>query len=114
MPRASTYLTLAGLLLVGCGGAESTCLTEGPIVEIPDNHLPAGGDHELIVTVEDIEAGVEKTYDIRGDNTGHTHTVTLTADDFADLQAGDPVFVTSSNNGSVGDSHTHEIEISCP
>ena len=26
------------------------------------------------------EAGVERTYDIRGDNVGHTHTVTVTAD----------------------------------
>jgi len=92
----------------------STCLTEGPVVEILDNHRTTGGDHKLVVTSADVVAGVLASYDIRGDNTGHTHEVTLTADDFADLANGRTVTVISSNNGSAGASHTHEIRLSCP
>lgn len=92
----------------------STCLTEGPVVEILDNHRTTGGGHELVVTSADVVAGVLASYDIRGDNTGHTHEVTLTADDFADLADGRTGTVFSSNNGSAGASHAHEIRLSCP
>ena len=94
--------------------ATSTCTTEGPVVDILDNHLPSGGDHALIVPPEDVVAAVETTYDIRGDNVGHTHTVTLTVEDFLGLQRGGPVTVVSSNNGPVGFGHTHTIELTCP
>lgn len=109
----------AGLLAAsGCGDevgpALSTCATLGPFVVIVDNHLPAGGDHRLVVPPEDVRAGVEKVYDIRGDNVGHTHTVTVTAAHFDALAAGDPVSITSSNNGPVGIGHDHLIQLSCP
>ena len=92
----------------------STCVTLGPVVEILDNHLPSGGDHKLVVPPEHVVAGVERTYDIRGDNVGHTHTLTLTATHFGLLQVGDSVSVVSSNNGPVGVGHTHAINFSCP
>jgi hypothetical protein len=112
---------LAGALLLvsGCsdGPAEaglSTCATLGPIAEIVDNHLPSGGDHVLVVPAQDVVSGVERTYDIRGDNVGHTHTVTLTADHFASLQRGMAITVVSTNNGPVGIGHDHTINLSCP
>ncbi|MGI9625821.1 MAG: hypothetical protein ACR2QM_03215 [Longimicrobiales bacterium] len=92
----------------------SSCATVGPLVEILDNHLPSGGDHELVVPPADVVIGVEQTYDIRGDNTGHTHTVTLTVAHFDSLLSGDPVTVQSSNNGPVGFGHDHTINLSCP
>lgn len=92
----------------------STCATVGPVALIVDNHLPSGGDHQLVVPGEDVVAGVEKTYDIRGDNVGHTHTVTLVPADFASLLRGDPVSVTSSNNGPVGIGHDHLVRLTCP
>lgn len=115
----SVFLVLA---LVACGGttpgadgaAGSTCTTMGAAVDILDNHRTSGGDHTLVVSAGDVVAGVDRTYDIRGDNTGHTHTVTITAADFALLQQGTPVTLVSSDNGSAGASHTHTIELSCP
>lgn len=92
----------------------STCATLGPVVVIVDNHLPTGGDHELVVPPADVVAGLEKVYDIRGDNVGHTHTVTVTAVHFRSLQDGDPVSITSSNNGPVGIGHVHTVNLSCP
>ena len=96
------------------GTGLSTCATLGPTADILDNHLPSGGDHVLVVPPGDVVEGLEKTYDIRGDNVGHTHTVTLTAEHFASLRAGTPITVVSSNNGPVGIGHDHTIELSCP
>lgn len=96
------------------GNESSTCLTVGPVVDIVDNHRTLGGDHKLTVSAADVAAGVAQTYDIRGDNTGHTHTVTVSAEDFAALAVGTPITLISSNNGSAGQSHTHEIRLSCP
>ncbi len=95
------------------GTEPSPCATLGPGVEILDNHA-TGGAHALVVPAAAVTAGVERTYDIRGDNEGHTHTVTLTGEDFASLRAGDPVTVVSSNNGTVGVGHVHTIDLDCP
>ena len=116
---AFSALLILAATLPSCGDdpAEpglSTCMTTGPGVDILDNHLPSGGDHELVVSPADVVAGVERTYDIRGDNVGHTHTVTLTAAHFRSLQDGDPISVRSSNNGPVGIGHDHTIDLSCP
>jgi hypothetical protein len=92
----------------------STCLTDGPVAQIVDNHLPSGGDHAISVSTVDVLDALEKTYDIRGDNVGHTHSVTLTADDFVSLQMGETVSVVSSNNGPVGFGHDHTVRLSCP
>ena len=121
-PRAHPVRPLAWpvlVLAIACSddpaGTElSTCSTLGPVVEILDNHLPSGGDHVLLVPPQDVVDGLERSYDIRGDNVGHTHTVTLTAEDFASLRVGDPVTVISSNNGPVGIGHDHTIVLSCP
>ncbi len=104
----------AAVALSACGPAASTCTTEGAEVSIIDNHRTSGGDHQLEVSAEDVNAGVEVTYDIRGDNVGHTHTVAVTADDFADLQVGTSVEIESSDTGAAGNDHTHIVQLSCP
>lgn len=119
--RSIIRSALIGALLVASACSDSpaetessTCTTVGPVVEILDNHLPSGGDHALVVPPEDVAAGVERTYDIRGDNVGHTHLVTLTVDHFASLRRSVPISVVSTNNGPVGIGHDHSIDLSCP
>lgn len=87
------------------GGPDATpasCLDDGGVVEISGNH-----GHVLAVSVADIEAGVDRTYDIQGDS-AHNHTVTLTAAHFAMLADGASIQVTSSNAG-----HVHSVTVSC-
>lgn len=106
----SLVLTLAA----ACGDdapATGLCAENGVSTTIGDNH--PNGFHTLEVSVSDVLAAVDKTYDIQGNNTGHGHSVTVTADDFADLDTGVDVMLTSSDNGSVGMSHTHPITLSC-
>jgi hypothetical protein len=80
------------------GGTARTC-TE----TIPFNH-----GHDLVLPYSDVEAGVEKTYDIQGVAL-HLHSVTLTSAHFAQLRNGQPVTVTST----VGDLHSHEVTVTC-
>lgn len=110
---------MVGLSVAACSDSPttkrtSTCMTAGPLVQIVDNHLLSGGDHQLVVTAGDVVAAVERTYDIRGDNVGHTHFVTLAATDFVALQEDEPVTVLSSNNETVGIGHDHTIQLTCP
>ncbi len=109
-------LALSGLTLActACGPAAPTCTADGVDVDIVDNHRTSGGDHKLEISADDVVAGVAQTYDIRGDNTGHTHTVTVSADNFADLQEGISVSLESSDTGAAGNDHTHDIVLSCP
>ena len=58
-------------------------------------------------------AGVEVSYDITGNNTGHGHSVVVTAADFAALDGGEVVTLESSDLGAVGQDHTHTIILDC-
>lgn len=71
------------------------------VAAISGNH-----GHALEIPLADIEAGVEKMYSAQG-TSGHCHQVTLTADDFATLQAGGTVRKLSCNGGD------HEYVLSC-
>lgn len=117
--KVTRVALVAVLLSAACGDDPvepqlSTCATLGPVAVILDNHLPSGGDHALEVPAADVVAGIEKTYDIRGDNVGHTHSVTITAANFESLQVGDPISVLTSNNGPVGFGHEHTVQLTCP
>lgn len=83
----------------GGGGAPAAGCTE----TIALNH-----GHVLEVSVDDVNAGVEKVYDIMGSSI-HTHTVTIGAADFALLAQGQPVMVVSS----LGGMHTHNVTVTC-
>jgi len=112
-----TMLGAAGAVaLSGCGGddggggggadaAAKSCTVNGTTVSIGSNH-----GHVLMVSMADVNAGVDKTYDIMGTST-HTHSVTVTAANFASLQNNPnmSVMVTST----VASAHSHGITILC-
>lgn len=102
---------LASLAAAGGCGEESLCDENGVTVVIEDNH--PSGTHELDIPASDVADAQTQTYDIQGLNTGHGHTVTVTADDFADLDAGDAVTLESSDTGAAGEDHTHGIVLDC-
>ncbi|HUS27047.1 MAG TPA: hypothetical protein VMZ53_01010 [Kofleriaceae bacterium] len=110
MTRRELIASLAsGAALVACGGnsvtpdATASCTDRGTIPEIAQNH-----GHVLAITVEDIEAGVEKTYDIMGTSL-HTHSVTITAEQFAMLRANQTITVTST----LVTAHSHSVVVKC-
>lgn len=103
-------------LLVGCGGDDGgggggadapgrSCTTNGTNVTIGSNH-----GHVLVVSAADVAAGTDKTYDIQG-TSAHSHSVTVTAANFASLQSNPSmtVMLTSTSGGG----HTHTITIMC-
>jgi hypothetical protein len=69
--------------------------------------ISADHGHVLAVTLEDVMAGVPKSYDTTG-TSEHPHWVQLTTEDFATLQAGGTVRKLSCNDG-----HEHEFMIAC-
>ena len=105
--------TLAVVLAAACGDTSKTSLCEanGVSVTIANNH--PNGSHTLVVPVSDVLAEAPIVYDIQGNNTGHGHTVSVSADNFAALQAATVVSLVSSDTGAVGNDHTHAITLSC-
>lgn len=85
------------------GGAPGRCATDGTSSVIADNH-----GHILVVTKDDVAAGVEKAYDIQG-TSDHPHTVTITAAMFAQLQEDQAIATTSSFDAG----HDHGIMVAC-
>jgi hypothetical protein len=82
------------------GGAAVEC--SAPEIDI-DLH-----PHELTIPEADVIAGVETTYTLGG---GHMHELTLTADDFAALQAGETIMVMAEPGGQ--NNHPHTVTITC-
>jgi hypothetical protein len=73
--------------------------------EIGTNHPMA---HTMTVSDADVQAGVDKTYNIQGASM-HPHTVTVTAADFTTLAGGGTVMKTSSTDAM----HSHVVTITC-
>jgi hypothetical protein len=86
--------------------APAGCAASDAKTTIADNHVHA--PHVLMVTSADVQAGVEKTYDIMG-AASHTHMVTLTAADFTALKGGGEVMHDST--AAMG--AMHAITVSC-
>jgi hypothetical protein len=76
----------------GTGGQAGSC---GLTI---DAQITCREGHSLVISVEDLMAAQTKTYEIRGTNSSHGHSVTVTGDMFAQLLAGETVeiFVPSS------------------
>ena len=96
---------VAGVLTAACGGdddddgdAGASCKTA-----IGTNH-----GHAMSVAAGDVMAGVDKTYDIQG-SSAHSHTVALSAEDFAEMTPGSVLVVESSTDAG----HSHEVTITC-
>ena len=105
------FLTLViGGVAAACGGSSAgpsgNCEQNGTAAAISQNT-----GHVLTVTKDDVIAGVEKTYDIRGTDTTHTHQVTITAADFQNLQKNLQAMEISTPGGT--GPHTHQITVSC-
>lgn len=108
--RLHVFVVLAVVpWLTAC--ADSPCEDNGVTVVIEENHPT--GDHKLEVPLDDVTAAEDVVYDIRGDNTGHGHTLTVTSEDFLSLEDGDEVTLTSSDVGAVGQDHTHVVVLDC-
>ena len=87
----------------GTGNGGGTCASNGTNSSISTNH-----GHSLTVSSSDVQNGTAKTYQIQG-SSGHMHTVEVTAANFASLQSGQSINVTSSTD----DNHSHRITVSC-
>ena len=103
----------AVLVFHGCGGGGDYSGSAG-------NPMPASGcadsiannhGHVLTIPVADLDSTAPKTYDIMGTATTHTHTVTFSAAQLAQLKAGTMVTVTSSPAAT--DGHTHAVSVTC-
>ena len=107
-------LVIGSAAAAACGGSSApgpsgNCAANGSASTIAQNT-----GHSLIVTKADIAAGVEKTYDIRGTDTSHTHSVTLTAADMLALQKNMQVNETSTFGNAPGAApHNHLIQVIC-
>lgn len=100
--------------IAGCGGDSdgggtdagvdapaASCTT--PTASIASNH-----GHAITVSLADVNAGVDKTYDITG-SSGHAHQVTVTAAQFGQIKAGQTLNLTSTSGGG----HTHGVTVMC-
>ena len=82
------------------------CTANGTLVSIEVAHTP---NHTLTIPIEDVVAGVEQTYTLEDNGSGHTHEVTFTAKDFASLQQNQRSTETSTFNFE----HSHSVTVSC-
>ncbi|MGE0764499.1 MAG: hypothetical protein AB7N80_14580 [Bdellovibrionales bacterium] len=116
--------TVAGLIglqaiLTACGGSGGyggggspaagqggNCLGNGTVVSVGNPHSPT--NHVVTISQADVAAGVQQTYTLTDNGTGHTHQVTLSAADFASLQNNQGVQVFSTGGG-----HTHLVTVNC-
>ena len=99
--------------IAGCGGddgggtpdaAASACTTPNTVIQT--NH--AGAAHVMTVALADVNAGVDKTYNIMGASL-HTHSVTITAAQFTQIKNGQTLALTSTSGGA----HTHAVTVMC-
>ncbi|MCA1828019.1 MAG: hypothetical protein ABR567_10420 [Myxococcales bacterium] len=112
LTRKEFIVLLIGSAAAACGGSSSdtpsgNCAANGTSVQIAQNT-----GHILNVSKADIAAGVQKTYTMQGDPS-HTHDVTLTAADFANLAKNLQAMETSTVGNGGNGSHTHQITVSC-
>jgi hypothetical protein len=84
---------------VSCMVPMPTCT---PSAVIGTNH-----GHVLLVSADDVEAGVEKRYDVTG-TSSHAHEVVVTAAMFAKLASKETVMASAT-----GGNHSHDVTISC-
>jgi len=97
--------------LAGCGGDDggggtvdapaAVCTT--PAAAIGTNH-----GHTITVSLADVNASADKTYDITGSG-GHAHSLTVTAAQFLQIKGGTTLMITSTS----GASHTHSVTVMC-
>ena len=100
-----------GWALAGCGGGGSSYTAPPPpgpagggcVATIAGNH-----GHVLTIAAADLNSAVDISYDIHG-TADHTHSVTFTAGQLAQLKAGMMVQVTTTTTSA----HNHAISEGC-
>jgi hypothetical protein len=99
------------ILLPNCSGSEDpqpdtirSCIDNGAeSLTISQNH-----GHVVDIPASDITSTTSKTYNITG-TADHPHFITITPDQFLQLQENDSISVMTSNNNG----HTHSIVVRC-
>jgi hypothetical protein len=96
---------MAGVLTAACGGDDDDDGSGGGSCKaaIGMNH-----GHTMPLSAADVMAGVDKTYDIQG-SSAHSHTVDISAANFADMTPGSVFVATSSTDAG----HSHDVTITC-
>jgi hypothetical protein len=108
------FLTKAGLVatwaavsvrVIGCGEDDSNPMNGGDgsvqgIVEEEADHI-----HAVTITAAQLQAGNAVTLTL-STNSGHSHSVALTADEVMSIAGGGTVVAVSSNNST----HTHVVQ----
>ncbi len=103
----------AVLVFHGCGGGGDSSGSAGNPMPTSgcNDAISANHGHVLTIPVTDLDSTTAKTYDIRGSATTHTHTVTFSPAQLAQLKAGTTVTVTST--ASIVDGHMHDATVTC-
>jgi hypothetical protein len=109
--KAFLIQVASGWALAGCGGGggdSGTSATPTPTgiacaATISNNH-----GHVLAIATADLDSTADKTYHIQG-TADHTHTVTFSAAQLAQLKAGTTVSVTTTMTLA----HDHQIGEHC-
>jgi hypothetical protein len=102
--EAAMALLGGAAITIGCGGGGSSPTASTPpppqdaLGTVDTNH-----GHAALITSAQLVAGAALELDIRG-TSGHTHSVSLSADDIAGIRSGARVQKQSSGN-----SHTHTV-----
>lgn len=113
LDRKEFLIGIAGaavtLFVTACGGGDDNggkgtgSCNDGIDATITSNH-----GHAISIDAADLDGGQSKTYSIIG-TSQHDHSVTLTAQDFADLKSGKTVTKESTNTAG----HSHPMQITC-
>jgi len=101
-----TALIAVGVAELGCGGGDD----DGGGAKAGDcpGDIVSNHGHKLTVSAADVQAGVDKTYNIQG-TADHTHQVTVTQGNFTDLKAGQLVALTTTT----AQGHNHSVTVQC-
>jgi|SRR3954471_11075223 hypothetical protein len=97
--------------LAGCGGGDDGGATAdaAPLTcASPSSVIGGNHGHVMMVSMADVTAAANKTYNIMG-TALHDHTVMVTAAQFAMLKDGTTLSITSSSDGT----HSHTVTVMC-
>jgi hypothetical protein len=98
-------------VLAACGddgGSTEPTADAGPhVCTTPTNMIGSNHGHKLTVTFDDVDGASAKTYDITG-TADHSHDLTITAAQFAQIMDGQTLTITTKNGP-----HTHRVTVKC-
>jgi hypothetical protein len=93
----------AAITISGCGTGSTSPTAITPPVTDKTGTIASNHGHSAVITAAQQSAGGAVDLDLRG-TSGHTHMVSLTADDVANVRKGATLSKESSGN-----SHTHTV-----